>query len=103
MPPFPVWIRTAISNAIKDGEEIDKDTLHMSMPPTLATTSYHLIYALGKHIKVSSVEHLKTLDSGVLTTFEHACISRPNDQILVLAKLKYVGWVEQILELNQES
>jgi hypothetical protein len=27
MPPFPVWIRTAISNAIKDGEEIDKDTL----------------------------------------------------------------------------
>jgi hypothetical protein len=47
-----VWIRTAISNAIKDGEEIDKDTLHMSMPPTLPTRSYHLIYALGNHIKV---------------------------------------------------
>jgi len=23
MPPFPVWIKTAISNATKDGEEID--------------------------------------------------------------------------------
>jgi len=42
----------------------------------------------------------KTLDSGVVTTFEHECISRPNKQILVLAKLKYVGWVEEILELN---
>jgi hypothetical protein len=56
MPPFPLWTRNAISNAIKDGEEIDKDTLHMSMPPTLATRSYHLIYALGKHIKVSSLK-----------------------------------------------
>jgi hypothetical protein len=34
MPPFPMWIRTAIYNAIKDGEEIDKHTLHMSMPST---------------------------------------------------------------------
>ncbi len=58
MPPFPVWIRTAISNAIKDGEEIDKDTLHMSMPPTLGR-SYHLIYALGKHIKVSSLKNIQ--------------------------------------------
>jgi hypothetical protein len=85
MPPFPVWIKTAISNAIKDGEEIDKDTLHMSMPPTLPTRSYHLIYALEKHIKVLSVEeHLKTLDSGVVATFEDECISKPNDQILEL-------------------
>jgi hypothetical protein len=35
-----------------------------------------LIYALGKHIKVSSVEeHLKTLDSGVVATFGHECMS----------------------------
>ncbi len=101
MPPFPVWIRTAISNAIKDGEEIDKDTLRMSMAPTLARRPYHLIYALRNHIKVWSVEeHLKTVESCVVATFEHDCISRPNDQILVPAKLKYVRWVEEILELN---
>jgi hypothetical protein len=34
MPPFLVWIRISISHAIKDGEEIDKDTLQMSMLPT---------------------------------------------------------------------
>ncbi len=29
-------------------------------------------------------------------------MSRSNDQRLVVAKLKYVGWVEDILELNYE-
>jgi hypothetical protein len=32
--------------------------------------------------------------------FEQKCISSPNDQRLVLAKLEYVGQVEEILELN---
>jgi len=80
MPPFLVWIRIVISHAIKDGEEIDKDTLQMSMPPTLTTRSYRLIYIFENHIRVSSVEeHLRTLDNNVVATFEHECISRPND------------------------
>ncbi len=80
MPPFLVCIRIAISIPIKDGEEIDKDTLQMSMPPTLTTKSYCLIYTFENHIGVSSVEkHLTTLDSNVVATFEHECISRPND------------------------
>jgi hypothetical protein len=80
MPPFLVWIRIAISDVIKDGEEIDKDTLQISMPPTLTTRSYLLIYTFENHIRVSSVEeHLTTLDSNVVATFEYECISRPND------------------------
>jgi hypothetical protein len=75
-----VWIRTAIYDAIKDGEEIDKDTLQTPIPPKLTTRSYRLIYAFENHIRVSSVEeHLTTLDSNVVATFEHECISRPND------------------------
>jgi len=80
MPPFLVWIRIVIFYVIKDGEQIDKDTLQMSMPPTLTTKSYCLIHTFENHIGVSSVEeHLTTLDSNVVTTFEHECISRPND------------------------
>jgi hypothetical protein len=80
MPPFLVWIRTAIYDAIKDGEEIDKDTLQTPIPPTLTTRSYRLIYAFENHVRVSSVEeHFTTLDSNVVATFEHECISRPND------------------------
>jgi hypothetical protein len=69
-----------IYDVIKDREEIDKDTLQMSIPPTLTTRSYRLIYAFENRIRVSSVEeHLTTLDSNVVATFEHERISRPND------------------------
>jgi hypothetical protein len=32
-----------------------------------------------------------------MAAFEQECISGPNDQRLVLAKLEYVDWVEEIL------
>jgi hypothetical protein len=32
--------------------------------------------------------------------FEQKCVSIPNDQKLVLAKLECVGWVEEILKLD---
>jgi hypothetical protein len=35
-----------------------------------------------------------------MVTFEQKCVSIPNDYKLVLAKLEYVGWVEEILNLN---
>ncbi len=55
----------------------------------------------GNHIRVSSAkEHLTTCDNGVEVTFEQKCVSIPNDQKLVLAKLEYVGWFEEILKLN---
>jgi hypothetical protein len=59
------------------------------------------MYAFGNHIHVvNAKEHLTTYDNGVVATFEQACDSRPNDQKPIIAKLKYVGWVEEILELN---
>ncbi|CAM6062576.1 unnamed protein product [Sphagnum tenellum] len=86
---------------MKEGETIDKYTLHVSMPPTLEARSYRTMFAFGNHFHVSNVEeHLTTFDSGVVATFEHECRSRPNDQRPILAKLEYVGWVEEILELN---
>jgi hypothetical protein len=67
-----MWIRTTIYDVIKDGEEIDKETLQISIPPTLTTRSYNLIYTFENHIRVSSVEeHLRTLDSNVVATFKH--------------------------------
>ncbi len=35
-----------------------------------------------------------------VVTFEQKFVSIPNDYKLVLAKLEYVGWVEEILRLN---
>ncbi len=98
VPPFPIWIKTYIVIAIKEGDIIDKDIMHMSMPPMLEAKSYRAMWAFGNHICVSSAEeHLITCDSGVEATFEQECVLGPNDQRLVLAKLECVGWVEEIL------
>jgi hypothetical protein len=66
-----MWIRTCIATSIKEGDILDKDIVHMSMPPTLGAKSYRTMWALGNHIHVSSAEeHSTTCDSGVATTFE---------------------------------
>jgi hypothetical protein len=35
-----MWIRTFIATTIKEGDIIDKDIVHMSMPSTLEVKSY---------------------------------------------------------------
>jgi hypothetical protein len=86
-----MWIKVSIVVALNDGDTIDKNIVHMSMPPTLEATSYQTIYAYGNHSRVANAkEHLTTSDYGVMAAFEQECISGPNDQRLVLAKLEYV-------------
>jgi len=54
------------------------------------------MWAFGNHIRVSSAkEHSTTHDSGVVTIFEQKCVSRQNDQKLVLAKLEYVDGLKR--------
>ncbi len=74
--------------------------IHVSSAKEHLTTC-EVMWVFGNHIRVSSVkEHLTTCDTGVVVTFEQICVSIPNDQKLVLAKLEYVGWVEEISKLN---
>jgi hypothetical protein len=73
----------------------------MSMPPILEAKIYHAMYVFGNHLHVSNGEkHFTTRDSGIVVTFEQECVLGPNDQQFILAKLEYVGWIEEILELN---
>jgi hypothetical protein len=67
---------------LKHGEIIDKDVVHMSMLPTLEATTYHVMYAFGNHLCVSSgKEHLITRDNSiVVATFEQECVLEPNYQ-----------------------
>jgi len=99
--PFPKWIKNSIIIIVKEGDKIEKNVVHVSMPPTLEAKSYQALWVFGNHIRVSSVEkHLTTHDTGVTTIFEHECMSGPNYHRLVVAKLECVGWFEDILELN---
>jgi hypothetical protein len=102
--PFVEWIKKYIILAIQGGEDIDQDTTHMSMLPTLEAKLYRSMYAYKNHIRVANVEgHLTTCDSGITTTFEHTCVSRPNDRRPIIVRLEYVGRVEEILELTYRA
>ncbi len=101
VPPFPKWIRNSITIIVKKGDKIEKDVVHVSMPPTLEAKNYRVMWVFSNHIRVLGArEHLIMHDNGVTTIFEHECVSRLNYHRLVVAKLECVGWVEEILELN---
>jgi hypothetical protein len=73
----------------------------MSTPPTLEATTYRAMYTFGNHLRVSSGEkHFTTKNNGIAFMFEQECVLGPNDQCLILVKLEYVSWIEEILELN---
>jgi hypothetical protein len=94
-------VRVAISSFIENGETIDINVVHMSMPPTLEATSYCVMYVFRNHLRVSNEEeHLTTNDNGIAVTFEQECVLGAKDQRPIIAKLEYVSWVEEILELN---
>lgn len=75
VPPFPTWVRSLIVVAIKNGDVIERDVVHMLMPPTFEAESYWAMWTFGNYIHVSSVKkHLTTFDNGVVATFEQECV-----------------------------
>jgi hypothetical protein len=71
------------------------------MPPTRETNPNQTMWAYSNYIHVSSVEeHLTTCDNGVATISKQKYVFGPSDQNPMLAKFKYVRWVEEILELK---
>jgi hypothetical protein len=47
-----MWIRTLIFTTVKEGKTIEKDVVHMSMPPTFKARPYQVMWVFGNHIRV---------------------------------------------------
>ncbi len=56
VPRFPTWVKSLIVVVIKNGDVIEKDVVHMLMPPTFEVKSYRAMWAFGNQIHVSSDE-----------------------------------------------
>jgi hypothetical protein len=101
LPPFELWLFNFVVNAMAIGEDVVEDMVSISIGPLDLATSYRSMCAFGNHLWVVSVEaHLSTLDSSVATTFEQECRYRSNDWNPIMASIEYVGWIEEILELD---
>ena len=84
-------------------EEVALDVVDISIGPTRMATSYRLMWAYGNHFCVKNVKrNLTTIDCGVAATFEQECRSGPQDRNTIMAQVEYLGWVEEILELDYE-
>ena len=101
LPNFEVWLVSAIQMAMDSSEEVAPDVIDISIGPARMATSYRSMWAYGNHFRVKSAErNLTTIDCGVVATFEQECRSGPQDQNTIMAQVEYVGWVEEILELD---
>jgi hypothetical protein len=73
----------------------------LNIPPTIKAIAYRSTYAYGNHIRVKSAEtNLVTMDYGVAAVFGTTCHSNVNDKNPIEAEVEYVGYMEEILELN---
>jgi hypothetical protein len=101
LPPFEQCFTNVIAKAIEIGEEVLNDVLSISTPPSSLAITYESMYAFGNHLRVTSVKaHLTISNYRVATTFEQECQSHSNDRNPIMASFEYVGWIEEILELD---
>jgi hypothetical protein len=101
LPTFDIWFNIVVANAMAAGEEMFEDVVSISNPPLHLAIRYRSMYAFENHLRVASEKsHLSTFDSRVIATFEQECRSHSNDRNPFMASLEYVGWIEEILELD---
>ncbi len=84
-----------------NGEDLSKYIISISILPSDYAITYNFMYAFGNHLWVKTAKwHLSTLDSRVVAMFEQECCSHSSDRNPIIASLEYVGWIEEILELD---
>jgi hypothetical protein len=104
LPEFVEWLKEEVGKA---NDSDDKPTLDVYKSPYLLermATGYRAMYAHGMHLRIRGVEEDKvTCDSGVATVVWERRRSQNVECGDKLLTAKYVGWVEEIIELNYRS
>lgn len=96
LAPFPDWLKQTVeADRRTRSRTIDQTTYDLSRPPSLIATAYRSMKAYGMHLRCRSVEASRTsMDSGVHAIFTDDAGEETEE---------YVGWVEEILELEYRS
>jgi hypothetical protein len=102
LPKFSTWLKSKISVAYaSDPSSISPILLASLKLPDLNATSYKSMKAYGMHLRCKNVEeHMSASNSGVAAAFDRVYRVGPNDSSTMLWKEEYLGWIEEILELN---
>ena len=98
--PFREWLEVVVSNCPNP----NSDVVSLSSPPSERTTMHKSLGAYGNHFRVFSVEmNMKTCDSSIVATFTHPCRVGAQDSNPVIENVEYVGYLEEITQLNYQQ
>ena len=104
LPDFAEWLQEEVGKAMQTDDKPTEDVFQASKLPERMATGYRTMYAHGMHLRIREAEQDKvTCDSGITATVSERRRSRASEEVDEIDTSEYVGWVEEILELNYRS
>ena len=106
LPEFAEWLKEEVGKAYNSrfDDKPTEDVYESSRLPEMMATGYRAMYAHGMHLRIREAEAKKiTCDSGVAAAVWERRRSRNVDSLDEVFTAEYVGWVEEIIELNYQS
>jgi hypothetical protein len=104
LPAFAEWLRLEVARATDGDDKPSRDVIERSRLPEIVATAYHVMHAHGMHLRIYTAEEDKvTCGSAVASAvLRRGRSHEPFHQDFMETK-QYVGWIQEILELNYRS
>jgi hypothetical protein len=104
VPVFSDWLHDAVAHATETSNKPSNDVIEASKLPDIRATSYRTMRANVMHLRIRTAEEEKiTCDSAVVAAVWKRSRSTDAHPSGTLDKMEYVGWLEEILELNYRT
>jgi hypothetical protein len=99
---FALWLQNEIERRLRAGKIVDHMVVDLSRASRWESTAYRAMKAYGMHLRCISAKIGKeTADSGIAATFRHPSRqTNDNCDLEELQNVEYVGWIEEIVELD---
>jgi hypothetical protein len=101
LPAFVEWMAAEVERADAASVNVPKMVKDSAKLPSSEAIAFRAMKAHGMHLRVRSAEQDKnTYDSTVAATFLRPSGRPENEVNLTMIPVEYIGWIEEILELN---
>ncbi len=104
LPPFPSWLSAEVKIAEDAGEHVEADVVQYAQPPERNAVAHRQMHAFGMHLRVHSAESDRvTCDSAVVASFTEQLRWGLREGRPIEVTKEYVGYIEEILELDYRN
>lgn len=104
LPNFAEWLKQEVQGRRSEPRRLSVDVQEALKLPEIIATAYRAMYAHGMHLRVQSAEEEKvTSDSGVAASVLCMNNGRLSNNEGKWQTVEYVGWIQEIIELDYRS